>query len=48
QRKETIAALEKEMKKAARELEFERAARLRDQLFQLRKAGKEDEYNHGT
>lgn len=43
QRKKTIAELEKEMKKAARELEFEHAARLRDLLCQLRKAGKEDE-----
>ena len=48
QRKKTIAELEKEMKKAARELEFERAARVRDQLFQLRKAGKEDECNDGA
>jgi excinuclease ABC subunit B len=43
QRKKKITELEKEMKKAARDLEFERAAQLRDVLFELRKAGKEDD-----
>ena len=32
----TIAALEREMKQAAKDLDFEAAARLRDQLFELR------------
>ncbi|MBX6773106.1 MAG: excinuclease ABC subunit UvrB [Chloroflexi bacterium] len=33
-----IAELEKEMKEAARQLEFEKAALLRDQIFELRRA----------
>jgi excinuclease ABC subunit B len=37
-RKELLARLEKEMKQAARNLEFERAASLRDLIFELRKA----------
>lgn len=37
-RKNALAALEKEMKQAARDLEFERAAQLRDIIFDLRKA----------
>jgi excinuclease ABC subunit B len=32
---EMIKQLEKEMKKAAKELDFERAAKLRDQIIQL-------------
>ncbi|MFW6159887.1 MAG: UvrB/UvrC motif-containing protein [Acidobacteriota bacterium] len=32
-----MASLEKEMQKAARNLEFERAARLRDELRKLKK-----------
>ena len=42
QRKKTIAKLEKEMKEAAKNLEFERAAYLRDLIFSLRNAKKED------
>lgn len=38
ERKKVIADLEKEMKKAARELDFERAAQLRDVIFELRKS----------
>jgi excinuclease ABC subunit B len=38
QRKETIARLEKEMKQAARNLEFEKAAQLRDLIMELRKS----------
>ena len=34
---EVIAELEKEMKEAAKKLEFERAAELRDEIFRLRK-----------
>jgi excinuclease ABC subunit B len=38
QRKQLISNLEKEMKQAARGLEFERAAELRDLIFELRKS----------
>ncbi len=37
-RRELLARLEKEMKQAARDLEFERAASLRDLIFELRKS----------
>ncbi|HZK24028.1 MAG TPA: excinuclease ABC subunit UvrB [Oscillospiraceae bacterium] len=42
ERKKEIQRLGKEMKQAAKDLEFERAAQLRDLIFKLRKAGKED------
>ncbi|HHX73404.1 MAG TPA: excinuclease ABC subunit UvrB, partial [Firmicutes bacterium] len=42
ERKKQIALLEKEMKQAARNLEFEKAARLRDLLFELRRVKAED------
>ncbi|NLZ93661.1 MAG: excinuclease ABC subunit UvrB [Firmicutes bacterium] len=42
QRKKTIIKLEKEMKEAAKNLEFERAAHLRDLIFSLRNAKTED------
>ena len=42
ERKKQIALLEKEMKQAARNLEFEKAAQLRDLLFELRRAQAED------
>ena len=42
ERKQEILRLEKAMKQAAKDLEFERAAQLRDLIFKLRKAGKED------
>jgi excinuclease ABC subunit B len=38
-REEMIAVLERQMREAAAELDFELAARLRDQLFELRAAG---------
>ncbi|MDW7651600.1 MAG: excinuclease ABC subunit UvrB [Bacillota bacterium] len=42
ERKKAITKLEKEMKQAARDLEFERAAQLRDIISELRKAKTED------
>ncbi|EEG77857.1 excinuclease ABC subunit UvrB [Dethiobacter alkaliphilus] len=42
ERKKTIAKLEKEMKKAAKELDFEQAAHLRDMIAALRKTGIEE------
>ena len=38
ERKKAIAEMEKEMKKAARELDFERAAQLRDLIIEVRKS----------
>ena len=40
QRMEAIASLEKQMKEAAKMLEFEVAAALRDQIVKLRGSGK--------
>ncbi len=40
ERKKVLRELEKEMKDAARELDFERAAELRDVIFEIRSAGK--------
>ena len=40
QRMEAIASLEKQMKEAAKMLEFEVAAALRDQIIKLRGTGK--------
>jgi len=37
EKKKVLGELEKEMKQAARELNFERAAQLRDIIFELRK-----------
>ncbi|MCR3921935.1 MAG: excinuclease ABC subunit UvrB [Firmicutes bacterium] len=42
ERKKAILSIEKEMKQAAKDFEFERAAQLRDVLFELRKAKTED------
>ena len=48
ERKKQIALLEKEMKQAARNLEFEKAARLRDLLFELRRVQAEDGRKNAT
>lgn len=47
EKKKMIAGWEKEMKKAARELDFERAAQMRDLIYELRKT-KTEERSHGT
>jgi excinuclease ABC subunit B len=47
EKKKMIAGWEKEMKKAARELDFERAAQMRDLIYELRKT-KTEERSHGA
>ncbi|MBS4032789.1 MAG: excinuclease ABC subunit UvrB [Clostridiales bacterium] len=47
EKKKMIAGWEKEMKKAARELDFERAAQMRDFIYELRKT-KTEEISHGA
>jgi len=39
ERRQLISQLEKEMKEAARKLEFERAAELRDMIIELKAEG---------
>ena len=39
ERQKTIENIEKEMKKAAKDLDFERATELRDMLFELKAEG---------
>ena len=39
ERQKTIENIEKEMKKAAKELDFEKATELRDMLFELKSEG---------
>ncbi len=47
ERKKMIAGWEKEMKKAAKELDFERAAQMRDLIYEMRKLKTEEE-SHGA